>query len=141
MFVGFVCVLQLYVLSQGQCIYRGQVSSLVPYLRDLGLNCPTYHNPADFGKTTSVSLCRTAVCLSVLLSLCVSSVMEVASGEYGDQMVRLVRAVQDRKCEKDYQTELNGDTNLHPLLWQRTEEVRPSTPDTFHSCLHPSIIY
>lgn len=50
--------------------------------------------------------------------------MEVASGEYGDQTVRLVKAVQDRKCEKDYQTELNGDTHHHPLLWQRTEEVR-----------------
>lgn len=47
--------------------------------------------------------------------------MEVASGEYGDQMVRLVKAVQDRKSEEEHQTELNGDANLHPLLWQEVE--------------------
>jgi ATP-binding cassette subfamily G (WHITE) protein 1 len=40
----------LYLLGAGQCIYRGPVRSVVSFMARQGLQCPPYHNPADFGK-------------------------------------------------------------------------------------------
>lgn len=40
----------LYMMAEGQCIYRGQILGLIPFLSSMGLHCPSYHNPADYGE-------------------------------------------------------------------------------------------
>ncbi|XP_071807055.1 ATP-binding cassette sub-family G member 4-like isoform X2 [Asterias amurensis] len=66
---------KLYILGEGQCLYRGSMHGLVPYLKAQGLVCPPYHNPADY-------------------------VIEIACGEYGNKNPTLAKQVVDGKCEE-----------------------------------------
>ncbi|KZC09021.1 PREDICTED: ATP-binding cassette sub-family G member 1-like [Dufourea novaeangliae] len=52
----------VYVVSGGQCIYRSTVANLVPFFRQVGIECPKHYNPADF-------------------------VIDVSAGEYGTEWV------------------------------------------------------
>ncbi|XP_075958367.1 ATP-binding cassette sub-family G member 4 isoform X2 [Anarhichas minor] len=93
---------KLYILSQGQCIYKGTVPYLIPYLKNLGLHCPTYHNPADF-------------------------IIEVASGEYGDLNPVLFEAVQGGLCSeegKKNSRDKNGSSSPSHFLNKKSQ------PDT-----------
>ncbi|XP_014205193.1 ATP-binding cassette sub-family G member 4 isoform X2 [Copidosoma floridanum] len=64
---------QVYVLSNGECLYQGATHNLLPYLESVKLPCPMYHNPADY-------------------------VIELACGEYGEDKIEpLVQGSQNGK--------------------------------------------
>lgn len=65
---------QVYVLSNGECMYQGCTNSLVPFLQSVDMPCPVYHNPADY-------------------------VIELACGEYGDDRIqRMVMEMGNGEC-------------------------------------------
>lgn len=38
----------VYALADGHCVYQGSALNTVPYLSSVGLQCPQYHNAADY---------------------------------------------------------------------------------------------
>lgn len=40
----------VYVVADGQCVYQGHGTQIVPFMQTIGLNCPVTYNPADFGR-------------------------------------------------------------------------------------------
>lgn len=43
-------IFQLYMISEGMCIYNGPIDKLLLFLNAQNLHCPIHHNPADFRK-------------------------------------------------------------------------------------------
>ncbi|KAL1506848.1 hypothetical protein ABEB36_006134 [Hypothenemus hampei] len=62
----------VYILSSGQCVYQGYGPQVVPFLANVGLECPKNFNPADF-------------------------IIEVACQEYGNFQDKLVSAIDNGK--------------------------------------------
>ncbi|XP_053961340.1 ATP-binding cassette sub-family G member 1 [Anastrepha ludens] len=71
---------QIYVLSQGYCTYQGTPLNTINFLKTIGLECPTYHNPADF-------------------------LLECVNGDYGDHIDELAIAARQCKWLYDYDTD------------------------------------
>lgn len=61
----FQMIDHVYVLADGQCIYQGATSNILPYLRKFGLDCPITYNPADFGNFTVIISNNISVRLTV----------------------------------------------------------------------------
>ncbi|CAG9804367.1 unnamed protein product [Chironomus riparius] len=62
----------LYAIAEGQCIYQGESSKLVPYLSQLNLICPEFHNPSDF-------------------------LLEISTHDYGYQLDKLIEKIKNSR--------------------------------------------
>ncbi|KAJ6646153.1 ATP-binding cassette sub-family G member 1, partial [Pseudolycoriella hygida] len=68
---------KLYAVAGGNCIYQGPARQLVPFMANVGLQCPSYHNPADF-------------------------LMEVASGDYGNDLTKVMSSAVEKLCKDNF---------------------------------------
>ncbi|XP_018366982.1 PREDICTED: ATP-binding cassette sub-family G member 1-like [Trachymyrmex cornetzi] len=55
----------VYVVTNGQCVYRGATSNVVPFLQSIGIECPKHYNPADF-------------------------IIEISTGDYGFDLIEQI---------------------------------------------------
>nr|CAD7586375.1 unnamed protein product [Timema genevievae] len=89
----------VYIVAEGQCVFQGAGSNIVPYLSLLGMCCPIHYNPADF-------------------------MLEVSSGEYGNHIEKMVNAVDNGRCYRWEDKDASSQTLGLPLHGQQEFESR-----------------
>ncbi|XP_031623711.1 ATP-binding cassette sub-family G member 1 [Contarinia nasturtii] len=82
---------QVYVLAQGQCVYRGAAQNTLAYLSENGLQCPMYHSLADF-------------------------LIEVANGDYGEFVPQLAISANRSMCYQIEKTDYDADDQDTPVI-------------------------
>lgn len=90
---------KLYTVAEGNCIYQGPVKEVVTFLGDLGLHCPSYHNPADY-------------------------LLEVAVGEHDRDITKMINAATKKYYED---ADLHHLTPVNQLINQIQETIELST--------------
>lgn len=92
----------VYAIAEGQCIYQGSSDKLVPYLSQLDLVCPEFHNPVDF-------------------------LLEISTHDYGYQIDKLVEKMQNGKnrqfCKECVPVESVGKAQVLPQI--KSTETNP----------------
>lgn len=88
----------IYAIADGQCIYQGSCENLVPFLSELNLVCPEYHNPADF-------------------------LLEISTHDYGYQNGNLIEKIQEGRNQsyRKVGPAIEKQSEQHAMLPQRVE--------------------
>lgn len=115
---------QVYVLAQGQCVYRGSSNDTLSYLSENGLQCPMYHSLADFCEfshftlhTIDSAIMMKAIFYFEFSAVVLPLVIEVVNGDYGDFVPQLTTAANRSICYKsDKPTDFSVDDNDTPVI-------------------------
>lgn len=115
---------KLYAVTQGNCIYQGPIKELVPFMKDNGLECPSYHNPADFRECFFLYISyvwssrlkkRHLLVFNWLFYLnfyfVLFAVIEIASGEYEQIDMSKLMAAAVKKYHEERDTHYLGTFN------------------------------
>nr|XP_034180076.1 ATP-binding cassette sub-family G member 4 [Osmia lignaria]XP_034180077.1 ATP-binding cassette sub-family G member 4 [Osmia lignaria] len=108
----------VYLLAEGKCMYEGATNNTIAYFASIGLNCPKYHNPADY-------------------------MIEAVSKEYGDYNDQLAKLASsnDRSWRSDASQTLKKETTMQINENKATVLIQPpSETEKFFVLLHRCLV-